>query len=438
MKITHLSSVNEGAAGQNIRMAGWIQDIRNLGGIAFIIMREREGVFQVTAVKKNDPELFDKITTVPRESVLTVNGTVQANEEVINGFELMAESFELVSEAGTPLPLGVIDKVGADLDTRLNNRFLDLRKEKVLALFKLRNIMERAMREFFAESGFLEVHTPKIVAAGAEGGATLFPLKYFEDEAYLAQSPQLYKQILMGAGLERVYEIAPAYRAEASDTVRHIAEFISVDAEMSFIDSSEDVMDLCERLVHHALEAISTNGMRSLELWPVDIVLPKLPLRRVSHEECIEYLNGLGRGVDPEGGMDTEGERLVGQWMQKEHDQNFYFITEFPTSVVGKTFYAKRLDDRPEITGYFDLACRGLEIVSGGQREHRYDVLTRQMEQNNLDLEEFEFYLKAFRYGMPPHGGFGLGAERLLQTILDIKNIRECVLFPRDRARLVP
>jgi len=437
-EITHISSVDEGSSGQKVRMAGWLQDVRNLGGIAFIIMREREGVFQVTVIKKNDPELFEKIANVSRESVVTVDGTVQGNEEVINGFELMAESFELISEAGTPLPLGVIDPVGADLDTRLNNRFLDLRKEKVLALFKLRDIMERAMRGFFTDNGFLEVHTPKIVAAGAEGGATLFPLKYFDSEAYLAQSPQLYKQILMSAGFERIYEIAPAYRAETSDTVRHIAEFISVDAEMSFIKSSEDVMDLCERLVYHVLKAIKEEGSRSLELWPVDMVLPKLPLRRVTHEECVGYLGGLGKGTDPEGGMDTEGEKLVGKWIQEKHGEDFYFITEFPTSVVGKTFYAMRNVDDPELTGYFDLGCRGLEIVSGGQREHRYDVLTKQMEENNLDFEEFEFYLKTFRYGMPPHGGFGLGAERLLQTVLDIKNIRECVLFPRDRVRLVP
>jgi aspartyl-tRNA synthetase len=179
-------------------------------------------------------------------------------------------------------------------------------------------------------------------------------------------------------------------------------------------------------------------GSHELELWPVDMVLPKLPFRRVTHEECIDYLSGDGKGLDPEGGMDTEGEKLVGKWMHDEHGADFYFITEFPVSVVGKTFYAKRLDDRPDVTGYFDLGCRGLEIVSGGQREHRFEVLTRQMEENQLDQKEFEFYLKAFRYGMPPHGGFGLGAERLLQTILDIKNIRECVLFPRDRARLVP
>ncbi|MFQ6106150.1 MAG: aspartate--tRNA(Asn) ligase [Thermoplasmata archaeon] len=438
MTITHLSSLDEDAHGRRVRMAGWIQDIRNLGGIAFLVMRERDGVYQVTTVKKSDPELFERITSLPRESVLVVDGTIQKNEEVINGFELMAESLELLSKAETPLPLGVIDKVGADLDTRLNNRFLDLRKEKILALFKLRDIMERAMRDFFEQNRFIEVHTPKIVAAGAEGGATLFPLKYFESEAYLAQSPQLYKQILMAAGFEQVYEIAQAYRAEASDTVRHVAEFISVDAEMSFIRSSEDVMQLCEKLVDYTLRAIKEKGSYSLEHWPVDMVLPKLPLRRVTHEECIEHLRGLGKGVDPEGGMDTEGEKLVGQWIQDEFDEQFYFITEFPTSVVGKTFYAKRLDDNPEMTGYFDLACRGLEIVSGGQREHRYDVLKKQMEESRLDLGEFEFYLKAFRYGMPPHGGFGLGAERLLQTILDVKNIRECVLFPRDRARLVP
>jgi aspartyl-tRNA synthetase len=244
--------------------------------------------------------------------------------------------------------------------------------------------------------------------------------------------------MLMGAGFERVYEIAPAYRAEASDTVRHIAEFISVDAEMSFIESSEDVMTLCERLVHHVLDTIMKDGSHELELWPVDMVLPKLPFRRVTYAECMDHLRDLGKGVDADGSMDTEGEKLIGSWVQEEHGEDFYFISKFPVSVVGKTFYAKRFDEDPDLTGYFDLGCRGLEVVSGGQREHRIDVLTKQMAENALNEGEFEFYLKSFRYGMPPHGGFGLGAERLLQTILDIKNVRECVLFPRDRVRLVP
>ncbi|MEE9116126.1 MAG: aspartate--tRNA(Asn) ligase, partial [Thermoplasmata archaeon] len=353
-------------------------------------------------------------------------------------FEILPSEFEVLSEAATPLPLGVADKVGADLDTRLDNRFMDLRKPEHSAIFKVRSALLEGIRGYFSKEKFIEVHTPKIVAAGAEGGSTLFPIQYFGSDAYLAQSPQLYKQMLMATGFERIYEIAPAYRAEKSDTVRHIAEFISLDVEIAFIKSSEDVMDCIQELVRDTVAFVKENASFELGLLGIDLVTPEIPFKRITHAECVNILKEKGEGLSPEEDLDTVGEKLIGEVMKEKHGIDFYFITDFPTAIKGGTFYAMRKAEDPSLTGYFDLGYGGLELVSGGQREHRYDVLVDQMKENNLALEDFEFYLNAFKYGMPPHGGFGLGIERFIQNMLGISNIRETVLFPRDRSRLVP
>ena len=424
--------------GETVSVGGWIQDIRNLGGISFVQLRDRAGVVQVTALKKRNPELFAEVNSLQRESVLMVKGTVKESKEARAGFEVIPEEIHVLSAAESPLPLGVVDKVGADLDTRLNNRFMDLRKAETRAVFRLRAATLQGIREYLSSEGFIEVSTPKIVAAGAEGGATLFPIKYFDKNAYLAQSPQLYKQNLMATGLDRVFEIAPAYRAEASDTVRHIAEFTSLDVELAFIESSEDVMAVAEGIVHNSLKHISKAAKDELELLGVELSVPEPPYPRVSYDDAVDMLMSADMKIEHGDDLGTEGERRLGQMMVEKNGSLLYFITEFPTSLKRGTFYAKRYDDDPEKTGYFDLDYKGQEIVSGGQREHRYDVLVEQMRENNLNLESFEFYLKAFRYGMPPHGGFGFGIERYVQKILDLPNIRETVLYPRDRVRLIP
>ncbi len=436
--LTHLSEIDESKYGGTVRLGGWIEDTRNLGGIAFIQLRGRDGVLQVTALKKENEELFKSLTSLSRESVIVVEGKVQENKEAKLGFEILPSQFEVLSEAATPLPLGVADKVGADLDTRLDNRFMDLRKPEHNAIFKVRSALLEGIRGYFSKEKFIEVHTPKIVAAGAEGGSTLFPIQYFGTDAYLAQSPQLYKQMLMATGFERIYEIAPAYRAEKSDTVRHIAEFTSLDVEIAFIKSSEDVMDCIQELVRDTVAFVKENASFELGLLGIDLGTPEIPFRRITHAQCVDILKEKGEGLSPEEDLDTVGEKLIGEVMKERHGIDFYFITDFPTAIKGGTFYAMRKAEDPSLTGYFDLGYAGLELVSGGQREHRYDVLVEQMKENNLALEDFEFYLNAFRYGMPSHGGFGLGIERFIQNMLGISNIRETVLFPRDRSRLVP
>ncbi|MBI5001680.1 MAG: aspartate--tRNA(Asn) ligase [Euryarchaeota archaeon] len=433
------SKLSASMDGQEVTVAGWVQDTRNLGGISFIQLRDRDGTVQLTLPKKKiEPGLFKELTTIPRESVIAVRGTLKANKEARAGFEIIPSAMAALNVAETPLPMGVIDKVNIDLDTRLSNRFMDLRREQVLAIFKVRDALLGGSREYLSSEGFLEVQTPKIVAAGAEGGATLFKLSYFGREAYLAQSPQLYKQSLMGAGFERIFEIAPAYRAELSDTVRHLSEFTSLDVEMSFVKDSDDVMKVVEGLVAHAITHVSRKCTAELSMLGIEPSEQKPPFPRLTHEECVRLLQGAGKKIEVGQDIDTDGEKMLGDIVKKEHGSRLYFITRFPTELKRGTFYAMRLDEDPSLTGYFDFEFDGEELVSGGQREHRLPRLIAQIEENDMSPEAFEFYLKAFRFGMPPHGGFGLGVERFLHMLLRLPNIRECVLFPRDRVRIAP
>jgi aspartyl-tRNA synthetase len=436
--ITYSNEIDSTTYGKQVTVGGWVQDLRNLGGISFLQLRDRAGVIQITNLKKKNKELFDLAASIPRESVVLVTGTVKESKEARAGFEILPDKIEVVSKAEAPLPLGVIDKVGADLDTRLNNRFMDVRKEDVRAIFQIKAKTIEGIRKYLLSEGFIEVSTPKIVAAGAEGGSTLFPIKYFDRNAYLAQSPQLYKQNLMATGLDRIFEIAPAYRAEASDTIRHIAEFMSLDVELAFIRSSEDVMAVAEGIVISSLDHVREHAKPELEKLGCKLERPLTPFPRVKYRDAVEMVRAEGLKIEQGDDLGTEGEKALGEVMKREKNCELYFITEFPTSLKRGTFYAMRHDDDPDTTGYFDLDYRGQEIVSGGQREHRYEVLTGQMRENNLSLESFDFYLKAFRFGMPPHGGFGFGVERYVQKMLDLPNVREAVLYPRDRSRLVP
>jgi nondiscriminating aspartyl-tRNA synthetase len=422
-------------AGTTCILGGWVEDVRNLGSIAFVLLRLRDGTVQVTSKKKSDEALFAQLTKLTRESVVRIAGKVVENKEARHGREVLPSSLEVLAAAETPLPLGVVDKVGADFDTRLDNRVLDLRKPAVGAIFQIRSLMERAIRTDLERRGFLEVHTPKLSGAGAEGGATLFETDYFGRRAFLAQSPQLYKQMLMATGFDRVYEIAPAFRAEPSDTVRHVTEFVSFDAEIGWIEHQEDFFTILEETVAHAIGAVRDHGREALEVIGVDPKVPALPLPRLTYSEAIDILNEHGKRVRDGDDIDTEGEKIVGRAMsEKGHD--LFFLTEYPTAI--KPFYVMAKPDEPEYSWSFDLEFKGDEMASGGQREHRHPVLLERIKEKGLDPAKFEFYLSPFRYGMPPHGGWGLGMDRLVQKVLDLPNIREAILFPRDRNRLVP
>jgi len=417
---------------KSITVSGWVEDIRNIGSIAFIIIRDNKGTLQVTALKKKSPDLFEKLTSIPRESVIAVKGTCKENDKVRNGYEIIPEEVEILSTAETPLPLGVVDKVESELETRLDNRFIDLRKQEIQAIFKIRNIVIAAVHEYLRSENFIEVHTPNIIASSSEGGTDVFKLKYFEKEAFLAQSPQLYKQTLMATGLDRVYEIAWYFRAEEHNTRRHLNESTAVDLEMAFITSEEDVMKILENLVYHMWKR-GSECKDELEVLDKKIVLPKVPFKQVPYDTVIKKLNKNGSEIAWGQDLGTEEEKLLGKIMKKE-GYDFYFITRYP--LEAKPFYTMPEGDK--FSRGFDLAHNGIELASGSQRIHDAELLKERLKECDLNPKDFESYLKAFRYGMPPHGGFGFGIERFLMELLDIKNIRECILFPRDRTRLTP
>jgi aspartyl-tRNA synthetase len=418
--------------GKSITVAGWIEDIRNIGSIAFIILRDRKGTLQMTALKKENPELFKKIVNIPRESVISVNGECKKSDKARNGYEVIPKELEVLSSAETPLPLGVVDKVESELETRLDNRFIDLRKQDIQAIFKIRNKVIEAIHEYLRKNHFIEVHTPNIIASSSEGGTDVFKLKYFEKEAFLAQSPQLYKQMLMATGFDRVYEIAWYFRAEEHNTRRHLNESTAVDLEMAFISSVEDVMKILEGLVHSMWKKAS-KCKEELEILDKKVILPNLPFIRVEYSEVIEKLNKAGSIIKWGEDLGTEEEKLLGKLMKKDGHE-FYFITKYP--IEAKPFYTMPEGDK--LSRGFDLACKGVEMASGSQRIHNVELLKKRLTECDLNPEDFDSYLKAFRYGMPPHGGFGFGIERFIMELLDIKNIRECILFPRDRTRLTP
>lgn len=422
-------------ADEVVVVKGWAQEIRNLGGISFLIVRDRFGTVQVTAPRKKvSPEVMTMLNSLSRESVVKVTGTAKVAPQVKGGVEVLPTSIEVLSSAASPLPMGVVDKVNVEADTRYDHRFMDLRRPEARAVFEIKSMAFDLIDRFLVEEGFIEVFTPKIVASGAEGGSTLFQVNYFDRPAYLAQSPQLYKQILMSTGLDRVFEVGPAFRAEPSDTVRHVSEFISFDGELAFIESQRDVLDVIERCTLAVIKGLETKAQPQLETLEVTIEVPRSPYPVIEYQEAVDILQGTGMRLELGEDLGTEGEKVLGEVM-RDKGYDMYWIVEYPEE--SKPFYIMEKDGTP-YSHSFDLDYRGQEISSGGQREHRYDRLVARMRRKGLDPESFRFYLDAFQFGMPPHGGWGLGVERMLQKMLNLSNIRETILFPRDRVRLVP
>ncbi len=422
--------------GDDVTVAGWVHELRDLGGIAFLILRDSSGKIQIKFEKDEmDEALVETGLGVARESVVSVSGRVEEEPRAPTDVEVVPESVEVIAPADPELPLDPSGKVDAELSTRLDNRTLDLRKEEVQAIFEVRAEILRAARERFRAVGCTEITTPKIVATGTEGGTELFPITYFGREAFMNQSPQLFKQLIAGSNVERVFEIGPIFRAEEHNTPRHLNEATSIDFEGAFCDDG-DAMDVAEEVVRAAYEGVAENCADQLESLGLaeEFSVPEASFPRLTYEETIERINATGALEEPlvwGDDLPTEGEKALG-----EEIGSHYFITDWPSEI--KPFYIKDHDDDPEVSTGFDLMHPRMELVSGGQREHRYDHLVEGFEQQGLDPEQFEYYTEMFRYGMPPHAGFGLGGERLIMTILGLENIREAVLFPRDRQRLSP
>jgi aspartyl-tRNA synthetase len=417
---------------ESAEIVGWVHEVRDLGGLSFLLVRDRTGIIQVTIPKKKvRAEILDVVRDVSRESVVRVQGTVKAIEKAPGGREIVPEELEIISTAESPLPLDVAEKVSAEMDTRLDSRFLDARKPRIRAIFFIRSAVTSSVMAFLHSRGCINITTPKVVAAATEGGTELFPIAYFEKEAFLNQSPQLYKQMMMAAGFEAVFEIGPIFRAEEHNTVRHLNEATSLDVEVSFADHN-DVMVLLEDLIVHVYEYVRENCADQLAELGVELTVPKKPFPRIPYTEAIEIANRtveekLTFGDD----LSPAAERAIGDVIGQH-----YFIVDWPTEI--RPYYAMPYPDRPEFCKAFDMMHPRMELSSGAQRIHDHDLLVERIRAKGLSPESFEFYLKPFRYGMPPHAGWGLGIERLVMTMLDLPNIREAVLFPRDRHRLTP
>ncbi len=418
---------------QTASVTGWVHEIRDLGGLAFILLRDRTGILQVTIPKKKVPEaVVETVRSLSKESVITVEGKVKGIEKAPGGRELVPERITLVSASESPLPLDVAEKVPAELDTRLDARFLDARRPRVAAIFQIRSRVLRTVHEFLYEREFISITTPKIVAAATEGGTELFPIAYFEKEAFLNQSPQLYKQMMIAAGFDRVFEIGPIFRAEEHNTTKHLNEATSIDVEVSFA-GHEEVMQLLEDLVIACYRDVERDCSAQIAAIEYEaFAVPKPGFKRLQYKDAIDIAapkldEPIAYGDD----LSTAAERAIGEEMG-EH----YFIVDWPTEI--KPYYAMPYEENPSVSKAFDLMHPRMELSSGAERVHQHDLLVRQIAAKGLNPDNFGFYLNPFRYGMPPHAGWGLGAERLVTTMLGLQNIREAVLFPRDRHRLVP
>ena len=406
------------------KVKGWVENIRDLGNIQFLTIRDREGSVQVTAKKSDVSDgVSDTISKLGKEDCVEVEGNVVKSKIAKLGYEVIPDMVKVLAGAEKPLPLDL--HVDSWKDTRLDYRYLDLRDPKVKEIFMIRHKVMGLSHEYFRKNDFVEIHTPVIQAAGAEGGSSLFKFDFYGKEAFLRQSPQLYKQMMMASGLDRVYEIGQAFRAEKFHTRRHISEFMSLDFEISWVESEEDVMKVLERLVVYVLKGLKKETDLKLEV-------PELPLKRITYDEVLKVLEKTGVKINWGEDIEDAQEKKFSEIMKKKGHEA-YFITKFPSKI--KPFYIM-LDG--EVSRGIDLDYRGLELASGGQREHRFDVLVNVMKQKGLNPKDFIFYTNAFRWGMPPHGGIGFGVDRFVKQILELPDVQEAILFPRTPEKLIP
>jgi nondiscriminating aspartyl-tRNA synthetase len=440
MERTPIGSLKE-HINQTVTVQGWLQTLRDQKNMQFLILRDRTGLVQIAHYRPANPDLGNLISSLSAESALTISGKVVENKVVkLGGLEIQLESLKVENLAEAPLPFDPFDNENLPaIDFRMDWRYLDLRREQNLLLFKVQTLLEHAMREHWLAQDFIEIHSPKITGSPSESGAELFEVIYFERKAYLAQSPQFYKQMAMAAGFEKVFEIGPVFRADPSFTSRHMTEFTGLDVEISWIDSHEDVMAFTERWLQFAYQRVKeVYGAEIERVFGVNIQVPEVPFPRMPMSKAYAILKDMGYKLPPErkGDLDPGGERAIADYAKKEYGSDFLFVTDWPISV--RPFYHMRYPEAPELTRSFDLIAGGLEIATGAQREHRMDVLKAQALEKGLGLENIQYYLDFFRYGTPPHGGFGMGLSRLLMVLLNLPNIRESVYLFRGPNRLTP
>ncbi len=422
--------------GERVRIRGWVHAIRDQKRMQFLIVRDETGLVQAVLPKEEAPsELNDALSALTVESAVTITGTVVADERVkLGGLEVKLEELQVDSLAEPEVPIAP----DSALDKRIDWRYLDLRRPDRKLIFEVQTTVEHAMREYWHRERFIELHSPKLMGSASESGAELFKVDYFESAAYLAQSPQFYKQMAMAAGFGKVFEVGPVFRANPSFTSRHDTEFTSVDVEISWIDSHEDVMAFEERWLAHVLAAVKqAHGEQIASTFGVELVVPSVPFPKVTLEHAKELLREAGHDAPGTGhDLDPPSERALSALISDRDGHEFTFVTDYPTTV--RPFYHMRHPDDPTLTRSFDLLWRGIELTTGAQREHRYEQLLAQANDKGVDVESIQYYLDFFRFGAPPHGGYGFGLTRLLMQMLGQENVREVTFLYRGPHRLTP
>ena len=424
-------------AGQQVKLQGFVQTNRSQGSIQFLILRDISGTVQVVVF---DKALLEQTKHLSTESVVEIIGEAKDEPKAFSGVEVAATSVTVLSAADPELPIPVVEKGNmneADREIRLDWRFLDLRKPNRQLIYKVWTDLEKSFVDFLTTKSYIEIHSPKMMSTPSESGAELFEVKYFDRKAYLAQSPQFYKQMAMAAGFERVFEIGPVFRAEPSFTTRHATEFQGFDLEKSFIESHQDIIKEEEEMLAFTIEKIKAKyGEEIKEHFDREVVIPTLPFPQITLADAKKILSERGISSEKEDDLSPEEERGISEYVKEKHGHEFVFITEYPHG--GRAFYHMRLESDPNLTKGFDLLWNGIEITTGAQREHRYDVLVKQAEERNMPLEGLQFYFDFFKYGCPPHGGFGAGPERMMMKLLNLESIREVSFLYRGVKRLTP
>lgn len=424
--------------GKKVLISGWVHTIRDQSKAKFLQIRDITGIVQCVYFEQS-AEIITTIKQLSLESVVEVTGLVKEEKQAPSGFEIQLMGITILTTPLKSLPIQVVEKgiEGASLDKRLDYRWIDLRKPEKQLIFKVWTLLEHSFREFCIKEGFIEIHSPKITVAATESGSELFEIKYFGKKAYLAQSPQFYKQMAMCAGFEKVFEVGPVFRANPSFTSRHDTEFTMYDIEISYIKSHHELMDLEERMIRYMLEkVVEKYGTEIEKYYKRKLEVPTLPFPRLTVQEVKEIMKSKGIKDERHGDLSPEEERTISAYIKEKFGHEFVFVHDFPAKA--RAFYSMKLESNPELTKSFDLLWNGLEITSGAQREHRFEELEKQIREKGIDSAKFESYLKFFAYGCPPHGGFAPGPSRMLMKIFDLQNVREVTFLYRGVKRLTP
>jgi aspartyl-tRNA synthetase len=423
--------------GREVTLAGWVHDARVLGGISFVLLRNSGDILQLAAPKKDvPPDVFEVVATLHQEDVITCRGTVKESKAARMGIEVVPKEIEVLSRAAVPLPLDPRGVTPASLDTRLQWRSLELRRPESSAVFKVQNALVQGFEEYLRAKGFIRAFTPSIIGGVSEGGAEVFKIDFYGRPAFLRQDPQLHRQLTIAGGFDRVYDLGTNWRAELSHTPRHLSEHRTIAPEMAFISDERDTMRIQEQMVAYGVRKVIQECSDELARLKVSLEVPKVPFPELDFPEVYGTLSKLGRSLPRNEDIDEVSQRALAEHVKKETGSDFFFLNRFPSAV--KPFYVMRVDELPEFARSVDLVYKGLELSSGGQREHREERIVAQIKEKGFSADSLKWFTEPFRYGVPPHGGYSFGIERFVAYLLGMQNIKEAVLFPRDPETLEP